>query len=64
MQQIVERLAVQAAKSVDLEALLEIARAAQPLSYNEVSLEPLGKARIAIARIRPSASTTRMLLIY
>lgn len=50
LQQIVERLAVQAAKSVDLEALLEIARAAQPLSYNEVSLEPLGKARIAIAQ--------------
>ena len=50
LQQIVEKLAVQAAKSIDLEALLEVARAAQPLKYDEVCLEPLGKVRIAIAQ--------------
>lgn len=50
LQQIVARLAAQAAKSIDLDVLLEIARGAQPLHYNEVSLEPCGRVRIGIAQ--------------
>lgn len=50
LQQIVERLAAQAAKSVDLEGLIALAQQAAPLSYEPVSLEPVGKARVAIAQ--------------
>ena len=50
LQQIVEKLAAQAAKSIDLDGLLEVARSAQALSYKEVSLEPCAKVRIGIAQ--------------
>lgn len=50
LQQIVEKLAAQAAKSVDIDALLALAQEAQPLAYNEVSLEPLGRVRLGIAQ--------------
>ncbi len=50
LQQIVTKLAAQAAKSIDLDALLELAAQAAPLAYNEVSLEPVGRVRIAVAQ--------------
>ncbi len=51
LQQITDKLAAQAAKSVDLDALMELADAANPLSYEPVCLEPVGRGtRIAIAR--------------
>ena len=50
LQQIVEKLATQASKSIDLDALLEIARSAQPMSYEKVSLEPCKHVRIGIAQ--------------
>lgn len=50
LQQIVERLALQAAKSIDLDALLEIAQNTSSLAYKPVLLEPVGRVRIAIAR--------------
>jgi cobyrinic acid a,c-diamide synthase len=50
LQQIVAKLAAQAAKSIDLDALLELAAQAAPLVYNEVSLEPVGRVRIAVAQ--------------
>jgi len=50
LQQIVAKLAAQAAKSIDLDALLELAVQAAPLVYNEVSLEPVGRVRIAVAQ--------------
>ncbi|MCI7674810.1 MAG: cobyrinate a,c-diamide synthase [Phascolarctobacterium sp.] len=52
LQQIVERLAAQAAKSIDLDALLEVAAKAEPLSYEPVCLEQVGseKVRVAIAQ--------------
>lgn len=49
MQQIVAKLAAQAAKSVDLDGLLQIAAQAAPLTYDEVSLEPVGRMRVAVA---------------
>lgn len=50
LQQIVERLAVQAAKSIDLDGLVALAQQAAPLAYTPVSLEPVGKVRVAIAQ--------------
>lgn len=50
LQQIVDRLAQQVAKSIDLDALLELAKQAAPLEYTPVSLEPVGKARVAVAQ--------------
>ena len=52
LQQIVERLAAQAAKSIDLDALLEVAAKAEPLTYEPVCLEQVGseKVRVAIAQ--------------
>lgn len=50
LQQIVDRLAEQAAKSIDLDALLELAKQAAPLEYTPVCLEPVGKARVAVAQ--------------
>lgn len=54
LQQIVERLAAQAAKSVDLDGLLALARTAEPLAYNDLSVQPLTgpKPRIAVAQDR------------
>ncbi len=50
LQTIVDRLAVQAAKSVDLQGLLAIARQAEPLQYDEQKIRAVGKARIAVAQ--------------
>lgn len=50
LQAIVDRLAAQAAKSIDMEALLEIARKACPLQYEEQNIETIGKVRIAVAQ--------------
>ena len=50
LQQIVERLAEQAAKSIDLEGLMELAQAASPLEYKEQNIEPVGKVKLAIAQ--------------
>ena len=49
LQQIVAKLAAQAAKSVDLDGLLQVAAQAAPLAYDEVSLEPVGRMRVAVA---------------
>ena len=46
LQQIVAKLAAQAAKSVDLDGLLQVAAQAAPLAYDEVSLEPVGRMRV------------------
>lgn len=50
LQEIVERLAEQAAKSIDLEGLMEVANAACPLNYKEQKIEPVGKVKLAIAQ--------------
>lgn len=50
LQQIVERLAEQAAKSIDLDGLMELAQAASPLTYKEQNIEPVGKVKLAIAQ--------------
>ena len=50
LQRIVDTLATQAAKSLDVEAILELAQAAAPLHYEEQSVAPLGKVDIAIAQ--------------
>ncbi|MDY4919473.1 MAG: cobyrinate a,c-diamide synthase [Phascolarctobacterium sp.] len=58
LQQIVDRLAAQAAKSIDLDALLEVARAAAPLSYEPVCLEPVlaqGEQRVKLALAQDKA---------
>lgn len=54
LQQIVERLAAQTAKSVDLDGLLALARTAEPLAYDDLSVQPLtsSRPRIAVARDR------------
>ena len=49
LQQIVAKLAAQASKSVDLDGLLQVAAQAAPLAYDEVSLEPVGRMRVAVA---------------
>ncbi|CDD10050.1 cobyrinic acid A C-diamide synthase [Phascolarctobacterium succinatutens CAG:287] len=49
LQQIVAKLAAQVAKSVDLDGLLQVAAQAAPLAYDEVSLEPVGRMRVAVA---------------
>lgn len=50
LQQIVERLAEQAAKSIDLDGLMELAQAASPLTYKEQNIEPVGRVKLAIAQ--------------
>ena len=50
LQQIVERLATQAAKSIDLDALLELACGAAPLEYEAPVIEQVGHPRIAVAQ--------------
>ena len=50
LQEFVERLAQQAAKSLDIEGIVALAKGAAPLPYEPVGLEPVGKARIAIAQ--------------
>lgn len=49
LQQIVDKLAAQAAKSIDIEALLTLARNAQPLQYTPRKIEKIGNIKIAIA---------------
>lgn len=50
LQQIVDRLAAQAAKSIDFDAILELAHSAAPLTYTKPDLEVLGHPRIAVAQ--------------
>ncbi len=50
LQAIVERLALQAAKSLDLEGLLELANSAPALEYTPQNMEALGKVKLAIAQ--------------
>lgn len=50
LQQIADKLSLQAAKSVDIDALLELAGSAGKLEYLNIAPPPVGKARIAIAR--------------
>ena len=46
----IDALAEQARQSVDVAALLSLARSARPLPYKEPVLKPAGPARIAVAR--------------
>lgn len=50
LQQIVERLAAQAAKSIDFAAIEELANGAAPLSYTEPEIEVVGHPTIAVAQ--------------
>ena len=50
LQVIVERLAQQAEKSLDLESLLELANSAPALEYIPQNMEALGKVKLAIAQ--------------
>ena len=50
LESLVSRWAGQAAESIDLEGLQELARTAPPLAYEPLPLEPLGQVRIAVAR--------------
>ncbi len=50
LQAIVDKLAAQAEKSLDLEAILEIAQGASALQYSSQKIEPLGKVKLAIAQ--------------
>lgn len=50
LQQIVDKLAEQAAKSIDLDGLMEVANAAAPICYKEQNIEQIGKVRLAIAQ--------------
>ena len=50
LQAIVERLALQAEKSLDLEGLLELANSAPALEYTPHKVEALGKVKLAIAQ--------------
>lgn len=50
LQAIVDKLAAQAEKSLDLEAILEIAQGAPGLTYSSQKIEPLGKVKLAIAQ--------------
>jgi cobyrinic acid a,c-diamide synthase len=50
LESLVARWAAQAAESIDLDGLLELARTAEPLPYEPLPLEPLGQVRIAVAR--------------
>ncbi len=52
LQQIVARLAMQAEQSIDFGALLDIARAAEPLRYQPQPVEAVGRVKIAIAQDR------------
>ncbi|MDO4178259.1 MAG: cobyrinate a,c-diamide synthase [Phascolarctobacterium sp.] len=49
LQNIVDRLAEQAIKSINLDALLEIARSADVLDYVDHTVEKIGSCRIALA---------------
>ena len=49
LENIVARLAGQAAESVDLEGLMALARTAEPLAYSPLQIAPLGHVKIAVA---------------
>ena len=50
LETIVQKLADQAAKSIDLDGLVALARSAAPLPYAPLDIRPLGRVRIAVAR--------------
>lgn len=50
LQTIVDKLALQAEKSVDLDGLLALAEDAEPLTYTEMDVEKLGDVKIAVAQ--------------
>lgn len=50
LQNIVDKLAMQAEKSVDLEGLLALAQKAEPLTYNEMDIQKLGDVKVAVAQ--------------
>lgn len=50
LQQIIDKLALQAQASVDLDALLNIAASAADLIYDEVEIPQLGDVKIAVAQ--------------
>lgn len=49
LQQIVDRLAEQAKKSIDFDAVMQLANEAAPLSYVQPELEVVGRPRVAVA---------------
>lgn len=49
LKQIVEKLAVQAEKSLDIDAILELADAAEALEYEPMPMEKLGSCRVGVA---------------
>lgn len=49
LEEIVARLARQAAESVDLEGLMALAHSAPPLAYEPLDIQPLGQVKIAVA---------------
>ena len=50
LERIVARLAEQAEESIDLEGLMALAQAAEPLEYEPLDIVPLGNVRIAVAQ--------------
>ena len=50
LEAIVDRLAEQAAESVDLEGLMKLAGTAEPLPYEPLEISPLGHVKIAVAQ--------------
>ena len=50
LETIVERLAVQAGESVDLEGLMSLAQTAEPQEYEPLAIHPIGKVKIAVAQ--------------
>ena len=49
LEEIVARLAEQAAESVDLQGLMALAQTAEPLAYEPLHIQPLGNLKIAVA---------------
>ena len=49
LETVVEKLAVQAEESIDLEGILALAGSAGPLAYEPLLIEPLGPVKIAVA---------------
>jgi len=50
LQQILAKLAAEVEANIDLDALLAIAQSAAPLNYEDLSVKPLAKVKIAVAR--------------
>lgn len=49
LETVVEKLAAQAAESIDLQGLMALAQSAPPLEYEPLLIEPLGSVKIAVA---------------